>query len=29
MIELKIEPPNDKQRLFMKAEKKHVGFGGA
>lgn len=29
MITLEIEPPNDKQKLFLKADTKHVGFGGA
>jgi len=26
---LKIDPPNEKQKLFLKASKKHIGFGGA
>lgn len=29
MKELKIDPPNDKQKLFLKADTKHIGFGGA
>lgn len=26
---LTIEPPNDKQKLMLKATAKHIGFGGA
>ena len=26
---LTISPPNDKQKLFLKASVKHIGFGGA
>lgn len=29
MTTLKIDPPNDKQKLFLKARAKHIGFGGA
>ena len=29
MITLKIDEPNDKQKLFLLAQEKHVGFGGA
>ncbi len=29
MAELLISPPSEKQRLFLKAKAKHVGFGGA
>lgn len=29
MRTLKIERPNDKQQLFLRATAKHVGFGGA
>lgn len=29
MSELKIDPPNEKQKLFLRADKKHNGFGGA
>ena len=29
MKTLTILPPNDRQKLFLKARAKHVGFGGA
>ena len=29
MAELKLPPPNKKQAAFMRAKKKHIGFGGA
>ncbi len=29
MKQLKIDPPNDKQKLFLTADCKHIGFGGA
>ena len=29
MPTLTISPPSDKQKLFLKAESKHIGFGGA
>ena len=29
MRTLTIDPPNDKQKLFLKADKKYVAFGGA
>lgn len=29
MAELTISSPNDKQKLFLVADKKYVGFGGA
>lgn len=29
MLSLKIEPPNEKQKLMLKATQKHIGFGGA
>lgn len=29
MKKLKIDPPSDKQKLFLKADTKHIGFGGA
>lgn len=29
MTELRIDEPNDKQRLFLQAKTKHIGFGGA
>lgn len=29
MTELAISPPNKKQKLFLKAECRHIGFGGA
>lgn len=29
MKQLRIDPPNEKQKLFLQAECKHVGFGGA
>ncbi len=29
MRTLTIQPPSDKQKLFLKAETKHIGFGGA
>jgi hypothetical protein len=29
MIELCIQPPSEKQKLFLKAKTKHIGFGGA
>ena len=29
MTTLKIDPPNEKQRLMLAARTKHVGFGGA
>ena len=28
-MKLCIQPPNEKQKLFLKARSKHVGFGGA
>ena len=29
MKEMRIDPPNEKQKLFLKAKAKHIGFGGA
>lgn len=29
MITLKIDPPNEKQKLALKAKAKHIGYGGA
>ena len=29
MPELRLDPPSEKQKLFLKAKAKHVGFGGA
>ena len=29
MKQLKIDPPNEKQKLFLTASCKHIGFGGA
>ena len=29
MKTLVIDPPSDKQKLFLKARTKHIGFGGA
>lgn len=29
MPELRLDPPSEKQKLFLKAQAKHVGFGGA
>ena len=29
MIKLRISPPSEKQKLFLKADTKHIGFGGA
>lgn len=29
MPTLTISQPNEKQKLFLKAEKKHIAFGGA
>ena len=29
MKTLRIEPPSEKQKLFLKANTKHIGFGGA
>lgn len=29
MTTLNIMPPSDKQKLFLKADTKHIGFGGA
>ena len=29
MTTLKIDPPNEKQKLFLTAKVKHIGFGGA
>lgn len=29
MTQLRINPPSDKQKLFLKANTRHVGFGGA
>lgn len=29
MKTLVIEPPSEKQKLFLKADTKHVAFGGA
>lgn len=29
MAELIISPPNEKQKLFLTADKRHIGFGGA
>lgn len=29
MPTLTIESPNDKQKLFLSARAKHIGFGGA
>jgi hypothetical protein len=26
---LSISPPNEKQKLFLKADKKYIAFGGA
>ena len=29
MKTLVIDPPSEKQKLFLKADTKHIGFGGA
>ena len=29
MKTLTIQPPSDKQKLFLKAQTKHIAFGGA
>ena len=29
MIEMHLQPPSERQRLFLTAHTKHVGYGGA
>ena len=29
VLTLSISPPSEKQRMFLEADTKHIGFGGA
>ena len=29
MVEITIDPPSEKQIMFLRADRKHIGFGGA